>query len=331
MKKRVYVTGAAGLIGKDTVRAFCRAGWQVTANDIIVPPLDSVLKRASWIIEAVENVTTKSLEGYDAVVHLGALTLSAQQKSFGAEVDLPDARPMLGLNVLGTESIFRLAAKSNIRCVVYASTAAVYGRPAFHTYLEGRTVKETGPFCPTSLYAHTKLMCEGMAAFYSASSQTRFIGLRPTFSYGLGRLSGISGMFAFWLAQAIRGEEAVLPHPFGLEGQLQLIYAKDMAQSFVDAAIAGTAPDKGDDLKSAVFNSPTQQVLAMREILSIVRRKTGNNRVQIAEGAFTPELQMPTMSTVEAFEALGCRQSYPLAEAIDDMTQELSRGTSTDF
>lgn len=112
------------------------------------------------------------------------------------------------------------------------------------------------------------------------------------------------------------------------EHVLQLIYAKDMAQSFVDAAIAGLNRDQAGAPAAVVYNSPTRQLLTMREILAIVRDKTGNDRVSIAEGPFAPEIQMPTMSTADAFEALGCRQRFPLAEAIDDMARELSRGTA---
>jgi UDP-glucose 4-epimerase len=324
MTKSVYVTGAAGLIGKDVVRAFCEAEWKVTAADVVTPPLDAELEKAVWCIERVEDLSAATLTGYDAVVHLGALTLSSEQKTFGATTALPDARPMLGVNVLGTENIFRASSEARTPCVVYASTAAVYGRPLFHTHLSGGTVLDTGPFRPSSLYAHTKLMCEGLADFYSTHGSTRFIGLRPTFSYGLGRLTGISGMFALWLAKAIRGERAILPFPFGLEGQLQLIYVKDMAQSFVDAAIAGS---EGANIlpKAAVYNSPTKQILKMEEIQSIVRATTDNDDVHVTEGPFTPELQMPTMSTSEAFKMLGCVQRFPLAEAIKDMANELRR------
>jgi UDP-glucose 4-epimerase len=321
--KRAYITGASGLIGKETVRAFCDAGWSVTATDIVKLPLDGGLSRADWKIERAEDVSAGTLKGVDALIHLAALTLSAQQKSFGAEVDLPDARPMLGLNVLGTESLFRAAAESGLPCVAWASAGGIYGQPTYHTYLEGRTVQDTGPFRPLSLYAHTKLMCEGIASFYAASSSTQFIGLRPTFSYGLGRLSGISGMFAEWIAQAIRGEKAVLGHPFGLAGQLQLIYVKDMAQAFVDAAVVGTSGKK--DLKGVVYNSPTRQILPMGEILRVVRATTGNENVHVAEqGPFAPEIQMPTMATSEAFDILGSVQRYPLDESIRDMAKELN-------
>ena len=320
---RVYITGAAGLIGKEAVRAFVRAGWTVSATDMISAPSGLQLDRTTWGVQRVEDITAQTLEGFDAVVHLAALTLSAEQKSFGASADLPDARTMLGANVLGTEALFRAAAAASLPAVVYASTAAVYGRPQFHTHLAGGTVERSGPFRPTSLYAHTKLMCEGLADFYAEHSESRFIGIRPTFSYGLGRLSGISGMFAAWIVQAIRGEAAVLGFPFGQDGQLQLIYAKDMAQTFVDAAVAGRAGRGTGDTRSAVYNSPTRQCLSMKEIASIVRDCTGNSQVRIAEGPFTPQLQMPTMSTVDAFETLGSEQRYPLAQAVADMARDL--------
>ncbi len=324
--RRAYVTGAAGLIGKDVVRQLRSADWEVTAADVVAAPAQLQQQGVTWCVERAEDLSAQRLAGYDAVIHLGALTLSAEQKSFGAQVDLPDARPMLSANVLGTENVFRSSCAAKVPCVVYASTAAVYGRPLFHTHLGDHAVEATGPFRPTSLYAHSKLMCEGMADFYAEQSTTRFIGLRPTFSYGLGRLSGISGMFAAWIAQAIRGERAVLGHPFGLGGKLQLIYVKDMAQNFVDAAIGGAAGSNGASaFRSSVFNSATHQVLSMAQIRDVVRACTDNSDVHVADGDFVPQLQMPLMSTRDAFEQLGCTQRYPLDKAIADMKQELAR------
>jgi UDP-glucose 4-epimerase len=166
---------------------------------------------------------------------------------------------------------------------------------------------------------------EAVRAFCDAgwSSSTQIIGLRPTFSYGLGRLSGISGMFAEWITQVNRGEKVVLGHPFGRAGQLRLIYLKDIAQAFVDAAVIGTSGKK--DLKGVVYNSPTQQILPMAEILRIVRATTGNGNVQVAkQGPFAPEIQTPTMTTSEAFDVLGNVQRYPLDESIRDMAKELN-------
>jgi nucleoside-diphosphate-sugar epimerase len=325
MSRRVFVTGASGLIGKEVVRELLEQGDHVVALDSVAPELERG-GDVETLVRDIRELETSDFQGFDAIIHLAALTLSSEDKRFGqAERTPTSAERMLDVNVLGTDGLFRAAVAAEVPAVVYASTAAVYGGPEFHaTGSDG--VSRQGPFRPASLYAHSKLMVEGLADFYGQASFTRFVGIRPTFSYGLGRLVGVSGMFAQWIVDAIRGHEARLPVPFGRSGQLQLIYVTDMARTFTQAATVamdGQRVDAFGNGGSLVFNSPTEQLLPMQEIAQQLQANTGNDRVAIEEEHFSPQIQMPLMDTRSVIDFLGFRQEFPFDRAIDDMRRIL--------
>ena len=175
------------------------------------------------------------------------------------------------------------------------------------------------------------MLGEGLAEFYGSAYPTRFVGIRPTFSYGLGRLVGISGMFAQWIVDAVEGRPAKLPTPFGWSGQLQLIYVSDMARTFTESMTAARDDEKFKrfaQTNSVVINSPTKQRLSMQEIVDTLLARTGNKQVTVIEDNFSPQLQMPVMETTSAFDFLDFEQRFPLDEAIRDIADRLS-GSNT--
>lgn len=322
--EKVLVTGAAGLIGQSVLEDLRASGREIIALDRV--HVEAASGSVETLIKDIRDVTPADLAGVGAVVHLAALTLSSEKTAFGqAAAPVTSAEQMLGVNVIGSDALFRAAVHAGVPTVVYASTAAVYGSPGWHTTPPGG-VSIGGPFRPGSLYAHTKLMVEGLADFYGSAHATRFVGIRPTFSYGLGRLVGISGMFAQWIVDAVEGRPAHLPAPFGWSGHLQLIYVADMARAFtasVTAAQDGNRFERFAHLGSVVINSPTSQRLSMHEIAATLREQTGNDQVTVAEDDFSLQLQMPEMETSSAFEFLGVDQEFPLDEAVRDITRRL--------
>jgi nucleoside-diphosphate-sugar epimerase len=313
---RVVVTGAAGLIGQAAVRAFADAGWTVRAVDR-KPDAPPGARGAgiSWTSGSVHHISADALADVDAVVHLAAVTF---EDSLG-----DDATPLLDVNVSGTNHLFRQAALAGVPSVVYASSQAVYA-PAteYAGWPGGGPVPARALYAPPSLYGHTKLVCEGLADYYAGAGTARFLGIRPQLCYGLGRLTGVSGKFGAFLVDAIEGRPAVLEAPFGLEGSMDFIYDKDMAASLVRAVERLARPGAAGP-PSRVVNAPTRDRLALRDVLDIVRRETGNPDVSIPEERCLPMIQAPRMDVEEAFELLGHEQRFPLAAAIADIAASL--------
>jgi len=324
---RVLLTGGSGLIGWEVLSSLKRQGWTVTSSDIRESEAVSALADET-IVGDVRDFTATDLEGYDAVIHLAAMleppsSLAASGTPEDAEAILARAERMVGVNVLGAQSLFAAAVSAGLPGVVYASTVGVYGTQRFHPLAEGEEVPADGPFAPFALYSYTKLMDEGIAAFYARSFATRFIGLRPTFSYGIGRLTGIAGMVAQWIVDAAAGRRAVLERPFGLDGRYQTYYVKDMADAFVDAArvaIEGTGYPEG--VRALTLNTPTREYLSVAEMLQIVREVTGNDDVHVAEEHANPNVLSPRIDSADAIRILGTAQRYPFAAAVADMAEE---------
>ncbi|XVQ09559.1 NAD-dependent epimerase/dehydratase family protein [Spirillospora sp. CA-255316] len=321
MGSSVFITGASGLIGKETIRVFAEAGWDVRATDARELPAGSMGLKASVEALDIRSITPETLLGSDVVVHLAALTMSAEEGRFGVTNTVPDAGQMLDVNVHGTNGVFRSSVAARVQGVVYASTAAVYGSPTFHPHLNDRVIGSDGPFHPNSLYAHTKLLNEGLAAFYADDSETHFIGLRPTFAYGLGRLDGISGRFADWILKAVTGQQAHLGHPFALDLTMQPIYVTDMARSVLAAAEASLESARFGAERARVFNSPTRERLSLGEMVNILRLESGNDDVAVTESTGLRAFQGPEMKVDDAFEFLRFKQEFDFRSSIVDMRE----------
>ena len=118
---RVLVTGATGYIGSAVVEAMVAAGHQPVAlvhRQRGHLPADVEMREADILDD---RSLAPALEDVDAVCHLAALT--SGRDSF--------ARPLqyFRTNVDGTLALLEAMAAANVRQLVFASTAAIYGTP----------------------------------------------------------------------------------------------------------------------------------------------------------------------------------------------------------
>ncbi|MEA3032723.1 MAG: hypothetical protein QOH86_739 [Sphingomonadales bacterium] len=117
---RIAVTGAAGLIGAEAVRAAAAQGHEVTA---VVRPTTrrAFLEDVSMTVAEADVLETPELlvaafEGADALLHTAATF------EYGG-----DARALHRIAVAGTENVLRAAAAAGIRRVVVTSSSVVFG------------------------------------------------------------------------------------------------------------------------------------------------------------------------------------------------------------
>jgi len=311
------------LIGRATANALEADGWEVVRSDRVGPPPEAA-SSAPFILKELNEILPADLAGCDVLVHVAAMTLSAQQSRFGeSSQDQPSAEGMLAANVSATDLLFRAALEAGAVGVIYTSTSGVYGLPENHPDLPGdKPVGSRGPFAPASLYAQTKLLGEGLAEYYSTLGSTRFVSIRPTFVYGLDRRTGVPGMFAQFIVDAIEGKPAVLTAPFGARGRLQPMYAPDIGEAIracADLLLADSLPPY------SALNSPTRDLLTVAQMVEIIGSETGNADLSIeVAGDLIPEMRMPVMETEEAFTVLGVTQRYPLGLAVRDMRDRLA-------
>ena len=155
---RVAVTGGAGFVGTNLVRALLKENHEVVIIDDFSTGLKSNLKGLDVQVHEISFVDTekvsKALEKSEYIFHLGA------RGSVPRSIKNP--RATMDVNVTGTLNVLE-SARANGAAVAFASSSSVYG-----SNLE-LPKNEKMWMAPLTPYAASKLSGEALIASYAAS------------------------------------------------------------------------------------------------------------------------------------------------------------------
>jgi len=154
---RVLVTGGAGFIGHHLVRSLLADRAQVLVTDNLSfgrrahlkgMPEGSRLEFQETDIQRPDGFDVLPSFRPEIVYHLGAIHF----------VPYCDAHPQqtLRVNLLGTDRLLRRLRELDVRSLVFASTAAVYG------FADHPLTEEADPPRPGDVYALSKWLAEGL-------------------------------------------------------------------------------------------------------------------------------------------------------------------------
>jgi nucleoside-diphosphate-sugar epimerase len=183
------------------------------------------------------------------------------------------ADPLLGakVNVLGTLAVFEAAKQTKVRRVVYASSAAVFGRPdQYPNSPQG----DDAPLVPGTHYGVFKCCNEGNARIYFQDHGVVSVGLRPWTVYGVGRDLGMTSEPTKAIKAAVLGR----PYAISFGGITDFQYADDVAKTFVNSLDRPYAGAKSYNLRGAVvtleeFRKSLVRVLPEAEKLVTIGRQ----------------------------------------------------------
>ncbi|WP_137936342.1 NAD-dependent epimerase/dehydratase family protein [Chitinivorax sp. B] len=171
----ILVTGGAGFIGSHSVDALLAAGFQVRVLDNLSSgklsnlPQHAALTFIQGDISDVD-VVDRAMSGATAVLNLAA------QVSVQASIEAPAFSAQS--NITGFINIIESARRHGVQRLVYASSAAVYGSPAY------LPLDEQAPTCPMSPYGLEKLINDQYAALYRELHGFSSLGMRYFNVYG---------------------------------------------------------------------------------------------------------------------------------------------------
>jgi UDP-glucose 4-epimerase len=165
----ILVTGGLGYIGAHTVKALLAKKHKVLIIDNLENGNTSNLIKGAILLKTKLN-DTKALiadlkqNRVDAVFHFAAL------KAVGDSMKEP--LKYYKNNVGDTLSLLEAMQQSNVKYLIFSSTAAVYGQP------ETGKVKESDSLRPINPYGKSKKMIEVILKDVSSASNLRYVTLR---------------------------------------------------------------------------------------------------------------------------------------------------------
>ncbi|MBM7691453.1 nucleoside-diphosphate-sugar epimerase [Peribacillus deserti] len=164
---KVVVTGAAGKIGRWTVRTLLDAGHEVVASD---KKLREEVASRDFVQAELRDYgqVCQLLQGCDAVVHLGNIPTDVRNTS----------QAIFENNMLVNFNILEACKDFKIPKLVWASSETVLGYPFEAAQLSYLPVDEEHPTIIKSSYAMAKRLTENLSQMFHKLTKTQIVALR---------------------------------------------------------------------------------------------------------------------------------------------------------
>lgn len=293
---KILVTGGAGFIGSHTVEALLKSGHEVVIVDNLrtgkVVNKNAAFYQVDICSEDLEKVFF--LEKPDYVIHLAA--------QVSVRESMTDPWTDCQINILGIVNLLNHCVKHEIRKVVFASSAAVYGVP------EVLPISEEHQTLPVSFYGLSKFCAENYLKIYKLHMGLNYTVLRYANVYGPNQLfSGEGGVAAVFIDRLLHNRTPVI---FGTgEQSRDFIYVGDVARANV------LALSSGDNL---ILNVSTNVATTINDLLdricSLMNKKVKAQYRPPKEG----DLKESVLSNVEAKNILKWVPEYSLEEGLKE-------------
>ena len=272
---RYVVTGGAGFVGSNLVKLLVKEGHDVLVIDNLVKGkkenLTEVLEKIEFANLDIRNYDDieKKFRDLDGVFHQAALTVV--QDSFSNPQEYHD------VNVVGTENIFKLSKKYDVK-VVYASSSSVYGHQNI------MPIKENALRNPINPYGQTKLDDEHLYEKYSKMG-TRIIGLRYFNIFGEGQTPAYAGVITKFLDRIKKMKSPII---FGEGRQIRdFIFVQDIAMANFLAMTS--------NVKNSLINIGTGKAITILELANMV--------IDISKVDLDPVFEKPLNGDIEKSHA----------------------------
>lgn len=192
MSAKILVAGGAGYIGSHTTLALLEAGYEVVVLDNLCNSSLESLRRAERIcgkaaVFAQGDIRDRALLDELFAAHkIGAVLHFAGLKAVGESVQKP--LDYYDNNVAGSLTLCQAMAQAGVFCLVFSSSATVYGEPTQMPISESLPTGE-----PTNPYGRSKLMVEHLLRDLAASDPRWSIALLRYFNPVGAHPSGLIG------------------------------------------------------------------------------------------------------------------------------------------
>lgn len=301
---RVLVTGGAGLVGSHIVDLLVAE----RVDEILV--YDNFVRgrreNLAWALEhgpvtIVEgdiqdrHLLAQAMQGVDLVFHQAALRITQCA-----------AEPRLAVEVLvnGTFNVLEAAVDANVKKVVAASSASIYGLAE-----EFPTTEQHHPYNNRTIYGAAKAFNEGLLRSFHEMYGLNYVALRYFNVYGprMDIYGAYTEVLIRWMERIARGEPPLI---FGDGKQtMDFVYIEDIARANLLAAKS--------DVTDEVFNVASGRETSLNDLAAALLRVMGSD----LQPSYGPERKVNPVprrlaDTRKATQMLGFQAQTSLEEGL---------------
>lgn len=291
---RVLVTGGAGFVGSHVCDDLLLHGHEVVCADIRkTTNIDAALKHDNFTfvqteIECYDDVCEIMMR-VDTVLHLAAIA------DVGTCIKNPDLA--FNVNVMGTYNVLEAARQASVRRVVFASTAAVYGR-------SDKDLSERDELSPNDMYAASKLAGEHMCMAYGRSYQMSIGILRFFNIFGPRQVGAVIPTF---VRRALNDDMLVVNH--GGSDVRDFVYIDDVVAVYRKMMLSN---------KVGPYNIGTGRGVTMAELANMVCEMCGSTVKPKVEGVVPVFSHRLVTQAYTAWEQLKWKHMYTLEAGLHE-------------
>ncbi|WP_373839072.1 NAD-dependent epimerase/dehydratase family protein [Methanospirillum sp.] len=297
--KKVLVTGALGVIGRNLTQKLKSKNYDVVTTDISVQDYTNYIRADITSFEDLYRIFKKYK--IDVVIHMAG--------EVGRMVGEEHPQKMVYVNNIGTLNIIKLCLENKTK-LIYFSTSEVYGHlldRGTHV-LEDEIEKFGSPFITTNVYASSKLFGESLVRHYVTNYDLNAVTIRPFMIYGPGEYpSKYRSAICNFINSGLTGEKIVVH-----KGAIR-------SWCYVDDFIDGVCLtiENHPTGRYEAFNIGTDEYYSMEEVARMVIEETGGNYDQIT-CINPPEkfMSLVKMASIEKIKSLGYSPKVSLRAGI---------------
>ena len=256
------MTGGAGFIGRHLTKSLLEKKYQVTifdnlsnsSKDMIFDLVDDGTKFVKGDI-TVQDEVSNAISGHDVVIHLAA------KNSVEESIKFPEQT--FSTNIEGTKNVLNSCLKHNIKNIVAASSAAVYGET------QNLPISENHNASPSSPYGQSKLKMEQLIQDFSEKHNLNSIILRIFNVYGLGQSSEYVGVITKFLNRITKNEPLEI---FG-EG----LQTRDFVSIHDVIDAINLATSNIDGKRASIYNIASGESIIIKDLAELMISLSGKS------------------------------------------------------
>ena len=300
---KFFITGGAGFIGRHLVAKLLHDKHEITIfdnfsssskNDITHLLEDGVGLVTGDILDY--DLLLKSMPNYDFVIHLAAQTSVSQS--------VANPKTTADIIVDGTVNVLKSCVKTNVKNIIFSSSAAVYGN-SINTLLA-----ENAQLSPLSSYGASKLVAEYNLLAFSKLFGLNCISLRLFNVYGNGQ-SSEAGVIRKFLKN-ISKDAPIEIFGDGVQSR-DFVHISDVIQAFY-CAIRNIEAKRGES-----YNIGSGVATSINELASLLISSKGKDLQVIHKPALEGEIKDSKADISLAENDIGYSPHVPLSDGLANL------------